>query len=232
MARLRTRYSVVVLAVLLAALLGGSGAGARESETCAPGLHTLDLGGGRSALMRVNPGDASGKKALLLALHDAGGSARAGLAAFRGGWDRPGLVLVAPSARGMGWSVERRRGGDLRTIDRAMTQAFSRCTVDSRRVGIGGFASGATSALSLGIRNGRLFRAIVALSPGPIAMQTRVGRPRVFVAHGTNDRRSAFDTMLVPSLRREGYTVTLRAFTGGHTVPPAVSRAAVMWFLG
>jgi predicted esterase len=223
---------VAALAVLVAAAFGGSSVGASTAETCAPGLHTLDVGGRETALMRVTPGAADAKRALLLALHDAGGTRRDGLAEFRASWTTPGLVLVAPGSRRANWSFEHGAGHDLATVGRALTQAFSRCAVDPRRVGIGGFAAGATSALSLGIRNGRLFRAIIAFSPGEIATQTRMGRPRVFVAHGTNDSRSAFDSTLVSTLRRKGYAVTFRPFSGGHTVPPAVSRAAVRWFLG
>ena len=64
---------------------------------------------------------------------------------------------------------------------------------------------------------------------------TRLGKPRIFVAHGTRDGVHPFAgtrDALVPKLRREGYAVTFRAFVGGHVVPAPVSRAAVSWFLG
>jgi predicted esterase len=185
--------------------------------------------------MRVTPGAVSARKALLLVLHDAGGSEDDALALFRAGWGSPGLVLVAPGARSTKWSFERGRGDDLATVGHALTQAFSRCPIDPAQVGIGGFAEGATSALSLGITNGRLFHAVVALSPGSIDKQKRVGQPRVFVAHGTGDRVHPFAStrdVLVPELRRQGYSVTFHPFSGGHTVPAEVSRAAVRWFLG
>jgi predicted esterase len=184
--------------------------------------------------MRVTHTGATGRRALLLVLHDAGASARQGLSAFRGGWGSPGLVLLAPSSHGTSWSFERGRGSDLAPVSRALTQAVAQCPVDSRRIGIGGFAAGATSALSLGLTNGRLFHAIVALSPDAIETRQRAGRPRVFVALARSGAAAHFaqrQTVLVPTLRREGYAVTFRAFAGGRSVPTAVSQAAVRWFL-
>lgn len=224
----------VVAAVAFAATPAGAVSSTGSAEPCSPGVHTLDLGSGSTALMRVTRAAGTGRRALLLVLHDAGASQRQGLSAFRGGWSSPGLVLLAPSSRGTSWSFERGRGGDLAPVGRALTQAVARCAVDPRRIGIGGFAAGATSALSLGLTNGRLFHSIVALSPASIETRQRVGRPRVFVALGKSDGVTPFAAtrdVLVPSLRREGYAVTFRAFSGGHSVPAAVSQAAVRWLL-
>ena len=163
------------------------------------------------------------RRALLLVLHGSGASAADALRDFRGAWSTPGLILLAPAARGSNWSFERGRGDDLSTVDHALTQAFARCPVDESHVGIAGVSEGATAALSLGITNGRLFRAIVALSPGRIDPQRRVGKPRIYVADGMRG--------VVSELRSEGYDVTFRGFAGGHAVPSSVSRAAVSWFL-
>ena len=37
---------------------------------------------------------------------------------------------------------------------------------------------------------------------------------------------------IVPALRLGGYDVRYEEFDGGHTVPPAIVRAALDWFLG
>ncbi len=50
-------------------------------------------------MMRVTPRGRNGKRALILTLHGAASHWYGGLYAFRGGWDVPGLVLVAPEAR-------------------------------------------------------------------------------------------------------------------------------------
>jgi predicted esterase len=228
------RRLLATLVVATVALAGGTPTSAGSADRCTPGVHRLELGNDRSALMRVGPGGEADKKALILVLHGAGGSAQDGLFAFRGGWDARDVVLLAPAARGPTWSLLLGTGDDLHTVDRALTQAYARCRIDSARVGIGGFSDGATYALSLGVANGRLFHAIMALSPGGVHARKRIGKPRIFVAHGTNDHVLPFAQTrndLVPELRREGYAVTFRSFVGGHSAPAGISHAAVRWFL-
>ena len=56
--------------------------------------------------MRVTRQPNGQPPALLLALHGAGsGGAPGGLYAFRGAWDVPGLVIVAPAAAGSAWTL-------------------------------------------------------------------------------------------------------------------------------
>jgi predicted esterase len=184
--------------------------------------------------MHVSAGGIGGKKALLLVLHGAGGSARSGLSVFEGSWDTPGLVLVAPAAKGSTWSVVTGRDIDRPAVMHALGQALERCPIDSRRMGVAGFSDGASYALSLGLANGQLFRAVIALSPGGIAGERSVGRPRVFIAHGANDSVlpiSETSDVIVPRLRKEGYRVTYVRFRGEHELPDAISREVVGWFL-
>jgi phospholipase/carboxylesterase len=206
----------------------------RGGGNCAQGEHRLRLGDGRTALMRVTPGHGPRGKALLLALHGAGGGSRDGLYAFRGGWSEPGLVIVAPAAAGSTWSFFRGTDTDLPYVDRSLTRAFARCRIDPRRIGVGGFSDGATYALTVGLLNGDLFRAVTALSPGGVLAENALGKPRVFIAHGTLDNVlpiSRTSDVIVRELRSSGYRVTYRRFRGGHKVPPEISRAAVRWFL-
>jgi phospholipase/carboxylesterase len=183
--------------------------------------------------MRVTAGSLRGRKALVLALHGAGGGARDGLYAFRGAWDVPGVVLVAPAAIGSTWSFFRGRDVDVPVVERAVAQALARCRIDRRLVAVGGFSDGASYALTLGLTNGDLFRAVIALSPGGAHTDSRVGAPRVFVAHGTGDAvlPVALSDSIVRTLRDDGYLVTYRRFEGVHEVRPEIARAAVRWFL-
>jgi phospholipase/carboxylesterase len=208
----------------------------RGGASCAPGEHTLRLGGGRTALMRVTPGTRNGGKALLVVLHGAGsGGSGGGLYAFRGAWDLPGLVLVAPRSEGPSWSAIRGLpDADAESVDRALRRAFARCRVDRRLIGIGGFSDGATYALRLGLENGDLFGAIVALSPGGLVEDKVRGKPRVFIAHGNRDTvlpREQTSDIAFRELKLTGYRVTYRRFVGGHEARPQISREAVRWFL-
>lgn len=202
------------------------GAGALS---CAAGEYELRVAPDRRALMRVTPRRGGRAPALLLALHGAGsGGAPGGLYAFRGAWDVPGLVIVAPAAAGRAWTLG---ATDVRFVDRALQRAFARCRVDPRRIGVGGFSSGAGMALWLGLSNGDLFRSVIVLSGGGAIPDERTGKPRVFVAHGTRDDvipiRVGGDA-IVRELRGDGYEITYRRFRGGHRVVPSIARAAVV----
>jgi predicted esterase len=99
---------------------------------------------------------------------------------------------------------------------------------------VGGFSDGATYALTLGVSNGDLFPAIMALSPGGIVGGRQQCVPRVFVSHGTEDTILPIERAgdaVVKTLRDAGYPVTYRRFRGGHEASPATSKAAVRWFL-
>jgi len=190
----------------------------------------LRVAPGRRALIRVTRTRRGRLPALLVALHGAGsGGAPGGLYAFRGAWDVPGLVIVAPAAAGSAWTLS---DTDVDFVDRALEQAFARCRIDPRRVAVGGFSSGAGMALWLGLANGDLFRGVIALSGGGSLPDERAGRPRIFVAHGTRDQVIPITlggNEIVRDLRTDGgYRVTYRRFRGGHRVVPGIARAAVV----
>jgi len=197
-----------------------------------PGEFELQISGSRRALMRVTPPRRGRPHALLLALHGAGsGGAPGGLFAFRGAWSLPGLIIVAPAAAGTAWSL---RAADVGFVDRVLQRAFARCKVNSGRVAIGGFSSGAGMALWLGLANGDLFRGVIALSGGGALPVKRIGKPSVFLAHGTLDGVIPIGLGGDPTareLRGQGYDVTYRRFRGPHRVLARLAREAVVSIL-
>jgi predicted esterase len=230
-----------VLALALAVALAGCGGGEEQQaqerparSRCNPGEHALRLENGQAARMLVTP-PAEGGRALVVVLHGAGQTPADALQAFRGGWRTPGLVLIAPKSKGQTWSILRSEvDSDLESVNFALAEAYGRCEIDRSRVAVGGFSDGATYALTLGVSNGDLFPAIMALSPGGIVAGEQVGVPRVFVSHGTLDTVLPIDRAgdaVVAKLRAAGYPVTYRRFRGGHEASPATSSAAVRWFL-
>jgi phospholipase/carboxylesterase len=207
----------------------------QDGSACAPGEHALRLGQGRTARMRVTPGPRARPRGLILSFHGAGGSAADGLFVFRGAWNVPGLVLLAPAALGNTWSaLHNERDRDLQTVNRALAEAWRRCRIDRRRLAVGGFSDGATYALSIGLQNGGVFRNVLALSPGGLLDVEHRGKPRVFIAHGRDDDVLPIgrSDAAVRALRSSGYPVTYRKFGGGHRVSEEISRAAIRWYLG
>ena len=97
-----------------------------------------------------------------------------------------------------------------------------------------GFSDGASYSLSIGLANGDFFAAVFGFSPGFIPPAERIGRPPVFISHGTIDPVLPIEVCsrrIVPQLKGEGYPVTYREFEGKHTLPPEIAAEAMKWFL-
>lgn len=172
---------------------------------------------------------------LILALHGGGGDAGR-WSALHAICEQQGIVLAAPDSRGHTWDrVHGSFGPDVAFIDAVLRFSFERCSIDSTRIGLAGFSDGASYTLSLGPSNGDLFTHLMAWSPGFSNPETPiVGRPRVFVSHGSEDgvlpvalSRSA----IVPMFEMDGYDVTYREFVGRHELTSEIIAQSFGWFL-
>src|SRR4029077_5418133 len=109
---------------------------------------------------------------------------------------------------------------------------FARCAIDRRRLAIGGFSDGASYALSLGLTNGDRFSAITAFSPGSIVGAPGRNHPQIFISHGVGDQVlpvASTSRIFVPSLRKNGYNIDYREFSGRHAVTPDIAKQAMAW---
>lgn len=198
------------------------------------GRSSLGLASGRDGIVYVPASyHPSRPLPLVLMLHGAGQSAEIGIEPFLPLADTAEIVLVAPDSRGGTWDfLYGPYGADVEFIDRALAHVFERCAIDASRVVIEGFSDGASYALSLGITNGDLFSRVIAFSPCILQPAAEVGRPRVFISHGTADRILPIDACgrrLVARLTAAGYPVEFHEFDGPHRVPPEMARAALEW---
>jgi phospholipase/carboxylesterase len=172
-------------------------------------------------------------------LHGAAGTGRSHGRAVLAAADRYGVVLVAPDSRHpASWDLiaTGRIGPDVAFLDTVLGSLAGRpgLDVELARLAIGGVSDGASYALTVGLGNGDVFPTVLAFSPGFLAVPETVGRPRVFVSHGTADPVLPIDACsrsLVPALLRAGYEVRFDEFDGGHTVPPPVADRALAWWL-
>jgi phospholipase/carboxylesterase len=198
----------------------------------------LGLAVERDGLLYVPDGAEPGAPVLVF-LHGATGTGRRHLRAVLAAADRYGVVLVAPDSRHSGtWDLiaERRFGPDVAFLDQVLDALVGKLDVDvdTSRLAIGGVSDGASYALALGLSNGDVFSTVLAFSPGFLVVPGAIGRPRVFVSHGTADAILPIDACsrsFVPVLRQAGYDVEYHEFDGGHTVPPPVSDAGLRWWL-
>jgi phospholipase/carboxylesterase len=212
------------------ARLGARPGDAIQSGAPVPaGLHRIGLGEGRDGLLRVPDAGSDDVLPLIVMLHGAGGHAAGAIRLIEAA--AAGALILVPESRGPTWDVLLGAyGPDVAFLDAALREVFGRHRVDPRRVALAGFSDGASYALSLALGNGDLFTHVLAFSPGFAAPPAAVGRPRLFVSHGVADAVlpiGACSRQLVPGLRRLGYEVRYREFTGGHSVPADIAVEAV-----
>ncbi len=205
------------------------------SITPTPGLSQLGLAEPRDGLLYVPESYSPEKPApLFIALHGAGGDSD-NWASYYARAEARGMIFLAIDSRAGSWDLARGGfGPDVLFLDRALKHTFDRCRIDPTHLALAGFSDGASYALSLGVSNGDLFSQLIAYSPGFLAPDDPlVGKPRIFVAHGTQDTIlpvSGSRHRIVPSLLDDDYDVTYYEFNGGHTVPAAVSEFALDWW--
>lgn len=199
--------------------------------TAPAGVLRLDLPGAE-ALLAVPAGE-PGPRPLLVFFHGAGGTAEQGLAAIGGpAGDRGVLVLATTSAASTWDLIAGGLGRDVAVLDAALEQVHAR--VEVTRTALAGFSDGASYALSLGLANGDLVEAVLAFSPGFAAPPAQVGRPRVWISHGTGDRVLPVDRCgrrVVRQLTGAGHDVTYDEFDGGHVITPGLVDTALDWWL-
>jgi predicted esterase len=196
------------------------------------GTHQLAFADGRKAVLHVPPNanDDGRRLHLLLLLHGAGGQHGGGDHIALAHAIRHGALLLIPSAEDSSWDFLRGGfGADLAFIDRLLLWTMQRYEVDEQAMAIAGFSDGASYALSVGLMNGLLFSDVLAFSPGFMAPLRREGEPRVFVAHGKEDRVLPVErgAAIAQRLAQEGYDVVYEEFDGAHIVPPPLARAAL-----
>lgn len=234
---MRITFAAIALisAVLLPAGAIAAGPATIDARPSAETAATLPPGvtGLRHGAYAYRPANAAaGPLPLLVLLHGAGGSARGFLEGFRDGADRDGYLLLSLQSEAVTWDLvvdAGKRGGqgepsfgrDVRRADQVLDDLFRRVAVDPRRVAIGGFSDGASYALSLGLANPKLFRGIVAMSPGFfVAPPAFDPKQKVFVAHGRRDEILPFSQgrRIAALLETTGVAVRFRPFDGPHSI--------------
>ncbi len=203
-----------------------------------PGIHELGLSAdGRDGLFYV-PANYNPKTSapLILSLHGSRGERIGQLNMLRAQADRSGAILLVPESRKRTWDriIDDEFGPDFAYIDQALALVFKTVNIDRTRMAINGFSDGASYALALGLTNGDLFTHIMAFSPGGADPSSEIGKPKIFISHGTADDILPIgecSRAIVPQLIHDGYDVTYREFEAKHEVPDFIRDEMLTWFL-
>lgn len=199
-----------------------------------PGEHPLGLGYWRDGILYVPNAVSSHRPLPLFVMLHGGGDRADGMRFTFPPAEELGVVVLVPDARDNTWDgIDSRIGPDVEFIDAALQHTFARVAIDPKRIAFGGASDGASYALSLGLANGDLFTHVIAFAPGSIFQPgPALGRPLIYVAHGTRDPVLPIaytSRLMVPRLRDAGYQVTYREFDGVHAVPAPIAREALAW---
>ena len=150
--------------------------------------------------------------------------------------DETGVAVLAPSSRQTTWDgIGGSFGEDVEHLNRVLDRTFETVAIDPDRLAVGGFSDGASYALSLGLINGDLFRSVAAFSPGFVVSGNPLGKPRIFISHGTHDHILPIDRCgrrVAAGLIARGYEVTFREFDGDHEIPADIAREGLAWVTG
>lgn len=202
-------------------------------KTTATGQSALGLESQRDAILYIPQNASESSLPLLVMLHGATQSAEDMFWYLGTTPDETGVVVLAPNSRDTTWdAIGGSFGTDVEHLNRALERVFETVAIDPARVAAGGFSDGASYALSLGLINGDLFRSVIAFSPGFIVSGIPLGKPRIFVSHGTHDRILPIDRCgrrIAAGLIARGYEVNFREFDGDHEIPNDVAREGLKW---
>jgi phospholipase/carboxylesterase len=205
------------------------------SDPIEPGLHKIVPPGTREALLYIPAAHGMNSAyPLIVSLHGAGGAARHGIDILQAQAEQHGFAVLAPSSQRQTWEgVFGGYGPDVAALDFCLSHVCKRLHVRSETVAVSGFSDDASYALSIGLSNGSLFHHIIAFSPGFVTAGEAEGKPRIFVSPGSRDTVLPVDRcsrVLIPRLRRGGYSVAYHEFDGPHTVPEKVKADAMRWW--
>jgi Predicted esterase len=209
------------------------------TERAGPGIEPLGIGAADEGdgFLFIPAGYSSSRPpALLVLLHGAGHTSMEwSTAPLETLFGSRNVAVLAPDSRGPTWDMMMEGfGPDVIFIDKALAHTFRRCAIDPKRIALGGFSDGASYALSLGMRNGDLFNALIAFSPGFVSPGKFRGKPRIFVSHGRQDSVLPIDMAsreIVPALEKRGYNVDYVEFDGDHTITKDVANKAAEWLV-
>lgn len=207
-------------------------------EDFVTGVHKLNLDQNRDGYIYIpatyRPDHPS---ALAIMLHGSGGEAEQGLSLLRAYADENNIILLAPASRDYTWDIIAAHSfsSDVIFIDQALAHIFDNYNIDPLHLAIGGFSDGASYALSLGLSNGDVFTHVIAFSPGFVYTKEMIGKPKVFISHGTKDEILPIipcSEQIVKELKKDGFEPEYVRFDGGHEIPKGIAEGAVTWFWG
>jgi predicted esterase len=200
----------------------------------------IERGESRAVLLTPSEIDPDRRYPLITVLHGAGRQDEMLVKAVRDEPDRRGAFFLVPRSLLPTWdliaSAER---PDLDFFEFAYDLIYRRYPIDPARQALLGYSDGASYALSVGLSNPLVFRAVMAWAAGFIALEPgfdpgAARKPEILLEYGTHDQIFPFEHVALPmraNLERAGYSVEWRVDQGGkHWPSPDFLPESLDWF--
>ncbi len=215
----------------------------------------IEKGARRAALFTPDEIDFEKRYPLVVVLHGAGRSDEMLIKAYRDEAERRQALFLVPRSAHMTWDLIALgiQGGaaletgaelgsdrpDLDFLEYALDLIHRRYPIDPGRETLLGYSDGASYALSVGLSNPDLFRAVIGWAAGFLALDNDsaapgTARPAVLLEYGTHDEIFPFERVALTmkaQLEELGCEVTFRVDEGGRHWPSGTFQAeALDWF--
>jgi poly(3-hydroxybutyrate) depolymerase len=211
-----------------------------RDEASPTGHVSIERGESRAVLLTPGEIDPAKRYPLITVLHGAGRQDEMLVKACRDQPEQRDALFLVPRSLLPTWDlIASPERPDLDFLEYAYDLIYRRYPVDAGRQALLGYSDGASYALSVGLSNPHLFRAVMGWAAGFIALDRTFNvdadpRPSVLLEYGTHDELFPFERVAVPmrdNLRKAGYTVEFRVDQGGRHWPSAdFLPEALDWF--
>ena len=211
-----------------------------RDEPSPTGHVSIERGESRAVLLTPSEIDPAKRYPLITVLHGAGRQDEMLVKACRDEPEKRDALFLVPRSLLPTWDlIASPERPDLDFLEYAYDLIYRRYPVDAGRQALLGYSDGASYALSVGLSNPHLFRAVMGWAAGFIALDRTFNldadrKPPVLLEYGTHDQLFPFERVAVPmreNLRKAGYTVEFRVDQGGkHWPSPDFLPEALDWF--
>ncbi len=211
-----------------------------RDEASPTGHVSIERGECRAVLLTPSEIDPEKRYPLITVLHGAGRQDEMLVKACRDQPEKRDALFLVPRSLLPTWDlIASPERPDLDFLEYAYDLIYRRYPVDAGRQALLGYSDGASYALSVGLSNPHLFRAVMGWAAGFIALDRTFNldadrKPFVLLEYGTHDELFPFERVAVPmreNLRKAGYTVEFRVDQGGkHWPSPDFLPEALDWF--
>jgi phospholipase/carboxylesterase len=211
-----------------------------RDEPSPTGHVPVEWGEHRGVLLTPDPIDPAVRYPLITVLHGAGRQDEMLVKACRDEPAKRQALFFVPRSLAMTWDLIAGGGRpDLDFLEFAYDLIYRRFPIDANRQALIGYSDGASYALSIGLSNPRIFRAILGWAAGFLAFDDTFvdaddPRPDILLEYGTQDEIFSFEQVALAmrtSLEDAGYTVEFRADEGGRHWPSGYFQGeALDWF--